>query len=621
MPAWEDWVRQYAGKVPLSDEVKAFRNAAVESVVCHMVNFVMGAAVLESLNSPTSGEKPRCVVVAMDEVGHCHQLVRALCAARGKLVQALSRALGGVAVRLVAIGTGIDSNSAAPGSEPGTYFVERIPANGALWTQIVSSLDQMRNRRVANFLALLSGNSDAMAFAQNSRVASVMFEGAMQLPDGLLESATMSTRCGKSVIPAFLLEVARRYKRLNGARESPPHEISRLHAECARALLFLQRSDRLGEFANGCARGLSALETAVESVVYGFGMLTDQAQWIVAPTAPAGMVTLRTSDTRLLVAPMNQTTKSAERYMLSSSQLALFRFTYGFDMPQPADGDGFEAACVQFLEFVLLGASGCTMGELLEVLGLHVVAPQHGLVLTHTAVRVLQATTMIHPRGELRDCLGLRAEEMPAANEVLVIRNAPRASFADMIVIFPRVGVLLIQNKFYSPATPFGEVDAARELKKMGMALVDECGLRKSEMKASWAEVAEMCDNIPLATASKCFAKFVRGETVRRKELEKYLRKRMVGDDLSVPIETSPLGGLHDCLRSVASCGEDPAKIWMRFCLMTTTARIGTLRSEVLQFHAMRDTLFPIELPTRSKVNYVEVSRFDTAKRSETQQR
>jgi hypothetical protein len=46
-PAWEDWMRQHAGD-------KDRRNAALESVVCHMVNFVMGAAVLESLNSPTS---------------------------------------------------------------------------------------------------------------------------------------------------------------------------------------------------------------------------------------------------------------------------------------------------------------------------------------------------------------------------------------------------------------------------------------------------------------------------------------------------------------------------------------------------------------------------------------
>jgi hypothetical protein len=249
-PAWRRWLQHDAGEVPLSDdEVKALRNAAVVSVVCSLVNRVMGAAALESLNKPTSGEKPRCFVVAIDEVGHCHQLVRALCSVRKQLTLTLSKALGGACVQLVAIGTGIDSNSAAPGSEPGTYFVEHIPANGALWAKIMSSLDAIGSSR-AKFLTLLSGNSDAMAFVQNSRVASVMYENAMKLPPQLLESARMSTRCGKSVIPAFLLEVARRYKMLNGARECLPHHISRLHGDCARALLFLQRPHRLGKAAS-----------------------------------------------------------------------------------------------------------------------------------------------------------------------------------------------------------------------------------------------------------------------------------------------------------------------------------------------------------------------------------
>jgi hypothetical protein len=355
------------------------------------------------------------------------------------------------------------------------------------------------------------------------------------------------------------------------------------------------------------------LEAAVDHLVYGYGMLTDQAQWIVANTASAGFMTLRTLESRALVAPMNQRTKSAQRYMLSSSQLALFRFNYGFDMAQPADGDGFEATCVQFLEFVLLGACGCTMGELLEVLGLQgVVAPQRGLVLNHSTVRVLQATTLIHPRGELREHLGLRAEEMPAAHEVLVIRNAPRASFADVIVIFPRVGVLLIQNKFYTAAKVFEEADATLELEKMGMALVDKSGLRKTTVEVSSTEVlTKLCDDIPLATASKCFPKYVKGQTVSRTKLLEHLKA--LGGAVSVPVEALSLGCLHDCLRSVAACGEDRGKIWVRFCLMTTTERIGTLPSEVLQFHATPDTLFPIELPKRSTANYVEVSRFDTA--------
>jgi hypothetical protein len=359
------------------------------------------------------------------------------------------------------------------------------------------------------------------------------------------------------------------------------------------------------------------LEAAVDHLVYGYGMLTDQAQWIVAEkTASAGFMTLRTFESRALVAPMNQRTKSAQRYMLSSSQLALLRFNYGFEMAQPADGDGFDATCVQFLEFVLLGACGCTMGELVEVLGLHgVVAPQRSAVLTHTAVRVLQATTMIHPCGELLEHLGLRAEEMPAAHEVLVIRNAPRASFANVIVIFPRVGVLLIQNTFYTSAKMFGEADATLELERMGMALVDQCGLRKTTVEVSSVEViTKLCDDIPLATASKCFPQFVTGQTVCRKKLLEHLKA--VGGAVSVPTEALPLGGLHDCLRSVAACGEDHGKIWVRFCLMTTTERIGTLPSEVLQFHATRDTLFPIQLPTRSTANYVEVRRFDMAEHS-----
>jgi hypothetical protein len=408
---------------------------------------------------------------------------------------------------------------------------------------------------IANFLMELDAHPDANAMAQNNRVAAVMYHDARLLPPQLLDCIATSSRCRKSFIPTFLLQVARRYKSLNGAEQCKPHKICQLHSSSARALLFLQR---LGNLSRG--PDLDALDNAVKDLVYGFGILTDQAQWVVASEPPAGHCALRKLPPRLLIAPVNRTTNTLQRYQMSRSQLALFRYNYGFDIAQPADGDGFEVASTQFLEFALLGASGCKMQELLEVLGadpmLEAVKLLGALELTHTRVRVLQASLRIEP-GKV---LGLSAEESPMAHEVLVIRNAPKASFADLIVIFPRMGVLLIQNKFYFK-TKFTYPAAIEELQKMGSDVVNENGLVKAAM-----------DSV-----------------------------------------AAPMHDLHENLRSVAACGEDHPNIWVRFCLMTTKERIHNLPQEVLQFHATKDTLFPIALPQRAVTNFVEVSRFDTA--------
>jgi hypothetical protein len=198
---WRAWVDTH-GKVKPSEQdgtVKKRRNQIVEKRIFSLVKQAIEEDGLRRLTERTAAasEKPSCFIIAIDEVGGDHHLVRALCAAQVALNTTLPRALGGVPVRLIAIGTGIDSSAAAPGSARESYFVQHIPANGQVWDEIMK-VREIPNLVTGNkttvspqwttFFKVLDEHPDAKAMAQNSRVAAIVYEQALTLPHDLLQS-------------------------------------------------------------------------------------------------------------------------------------------------------------------------------------------------------------------------------------------------------------------------------------------------------------------------------------------------------------------------------------------------------------------------------------------------
>jgi hypothetical protein len=606
---------------------KDARNAKAQEVLIAVLKRLLTQEIIDAMRCPSNageGKMPTRLVIVIDEVGKKLQLVRALC------ILATEQLIGlqlGVRTELVAIGTGIDCNLAAPGSHPTTYRIVRLPSKGQVWHQILS-MASSKNVNV-KFLELLGKD---LALAQNSRVAAIAYEQATNFSAALMQNAVDRPRCARLVVPTFLTQVVVDFKGRNGMNPVVLGDILKDYARCANVVLYGQADkDSVLRLARDCA---------TVDLVGVKGVLTDNAFWAATGCNEKNFPKhreLQVVNGQKLLAPYDPVRQVFARFAMSTAQLELFRLHYGFNMSLEG-WEGHELAAMQYLEFLLVGARGVAVDRVLRLLDVSAPSQQRNprgndntggnsnamqskAKLNHKAVRVMHSDQAIAPLFD--SCKNLhcqntldRISQHLLEDEVVIVRNAAKAPFADILVFLPNVGVLLVQNKFYGDATMFTSTDAHIELARMG-AFCDSTTLSRGEVEnivsvLPWDVVQ---DHAPGFVSSEP-RKSGRAPSVKRK----LIAETYFANDNKLPgalkkyimtvaeSDRADLKALHVQLRKCCagltggdkSPGPSSCALWVKFCLMTTKPRVALDLPGVLQFQATPETMSPVKMPNDS---------------------
>jgi hypothetical protein len=320
---------------------------------------------------------------------------------------------------------------------------------------------------------------------------------------------------------------------------------------------------------------------------------------------------------QLLVAPVRN--GCVARYSMSEAQVALFRFLYGFDILPTVTmtscvWEKYEVACLNFLEFALLGSQRADgTDSFLPLLGFPTGTARATCVKSPAPhVWTVRAKRKIEPSSANVDWI----VPLVVKGRAVVVWNAPQASFADIIVILPGEGVLLVQVKCYSDATLLTEYDAQLEMYKMGLHHVDPAA--ESVVTAALCEAisAVQCSSIPE------LSNFQRNGSVRRQDLYRDLRNHAGHRDLckkiKVKLDMKRLPILHEALRKAATISDGAEMPWIKFCLMTTKPSVDGFppSGHAVHFSATSATMLPIPCPLAegsSGVEYEVMCRLNAA--------
>ena len=167
--------------------------------------------------------------------------------------------------------------------------------------------------------------------------------------------------------------------------------------------------------------------------------------------------------------------KARSRYEMSAAQLALCRIGYGVS-PRAPTCDGFEGTVVDFVLFALLAGPPPPQSRLLydDLSDRHpafVLLDQlyEGETVrpAHVTVYQLHVTLDKHADCPLGDVLGVVKQDL-CNNHAVILLNAPKASYADVMVLLPRGRLLLLQCKYYT-ATRLSDTNAKVEYDEMGL--------------------------------------------------------------------------------------------------------------------------------------------------------
>ena len=140
-------------------------------------------------------------------------------------------------------------------------------------------------------------------------------------------------------------------------------------------------------------------------------------------------------------------------------------------MPTP---DGFEYAVANYIALALTACNGLDVTSLYPVISRGFLSAttssytpfKKAAKLDFSGVVVLQSRSPIH-KGSGMDEVAVE-EHFRQQKKALVIVNAPKAEFADIIVAIPMVGLILVQCKYYRDWSKLTAHAAYHELFKMG---------------------------------------------------------------------------------------------------------------------------------------------------------
>ena len=636
-----------------SSEGNDARNAHARGCLIEILEDLLTKELMTAIRDGNYAQRnlPKRFLIVIDEVGEKFHLVRALCKIAAETTLQLDAVFGGLRVDLVAIGTGIDCNVAAPGSHPENYRIVRLPTDGRVWQRIVEMARSSASKSTDVVCRFIEQLGEKLVLAGNSRVAALVYKLARAYSKALLKNAVTRRRCARHVVPTFLTQVVLDFKSRNGMEGADLDDVLRDYMRCAHVILYAQRDD------------ISTMKLAAQSDVVALlrnkGVLTDNAFWSKDGVIGDSKVLQADNDLRLH-APYDAVRGVFSRFAMSAPQLELFRMNYGFNMPL-LDWDGFELAAMQYLEFVLVGARDVELGRVLRLLDLPASgeltpAPDY-LELMDTMnfskVRVLHCAKAIAPvLAPKSDAL---AEEAPTLQcqevldeiaghvrkkEVVIVRNAAMAPFADILVFLPKIGVVLVQNKFYGEGTQFTAEDAEHELVKMGAY----CQL----LELSSAEVASVVSMMPRSTVERLAPKqYTTPKTVKRQAITEAFVKGNVpaglAESIAAGVKKAREGqqlldaqlrrccaghaGVPDVATSSTAPAQPPGgplsadtrpsattttttsgapSPWVKFCLMTTKERVAVGLPGVLQFQATAATMNPVKMPEASAVHLLD---------------
>jgi hypothetical protein len=475
------------------DEGKKARNDAVSTILVNAVERVLNAVFGEGFTAPTTGEMTLAVV--MDEMGGERDFVRGACSMRSDIQVAIATLLGDdgrgrIKVKLVVCGTGTDVLCASPGSLPDSFTVLAMPRNNDMLAVLLGSLQRLATGMTRSKLVkqchdllevALQDDPNLRQLAQNPRYAACLFD---VIATHYSNPPFVNADSARLYVSNMLPYAAYAFKGLNGMLNASADEVQKVH----RAALRLAFG----------GPHVQILDATISELISIKGILVDRAQWVRKAESgafhnpPDGYVQVVFSDplleqgdaepeyrerlenngTYALFAP------KSGRYFFSPAQQVLFRMGYGLSAMMRWSSDEYEHSIAEFLWCALYGLQGKSLGDLLDLL--HRPSGQEQgpkpdwsshrsqalaysavtMCVTHTSeskFRIDADTTA----NDLKD-----VKRLVVNNEAVVIVNAPRASFADIVVVIPLVAVLLVQCKFYKDTTPLTKGMLVVEMKK-----------------------------------------------------------------------------------------------------------------------------------------------------------
>ena len=431
------------------------------------------------------------VIIILDEMGQHPQLARGICAARAAIADEIRAylMLEGKPVNLVCVGTGVEGTDMAPGSEPAYYVLHRIATTTNLWQRWAQEDPQCAELRK---VMAESGawSMLATAMVENARAAALFMDHVSHH----LHLCTTRSSC-LAYLQSAVLETAFAYKKKNGATsivststilEALQYPFHRLTSLADEDLHFARQYGVLTDLAtfeiySPSHKNFKPMKFIVDEAVKYLAKLGGKDFKTEYVDKPAGMV-------------LSIPAKAWSRYEMSAAQLALCRIGYGVS-PRAPTCDGFEGTVVDFVLFALLAGPPPPQSRLL-----HDDADRHpAFVLldqlyegesvrpAHVTVYQLHVTldkqhaaksgskhacqggcgSVSDADCQLDDVLGVVKKDL-CDNHAVILLNAPKASYADAMVLLPRGRLLLLQCKYYT-ATKLTDTNAQVEFDKMGL--------------------------------------------------------------------------------------------------------------------------------------------------------
>ena len=441
------------------------------------------------------------VIIILDEMGEHPQLARGICAARAAIADEIRDYLvlkKGTPVNLVCVGTGVEGTDMAPGSEPAYYALHRITTTTNLWqrwTQTDPEYAELRKVMAESG----AWSMLATAMVENARAAALFKDHVYQH----LHLCTTRSSC-LAYLQSAVLETAFAYKSKNGATritsasamlkalQYPFHRLTSLAERHLRFTSTYGVLTDLATFEEPDHKDFKPVRfVAGEAVNYLWkkkpksGCLLKADNVDVDKPWNTRLVDSRTDMPKALV--LSIPAKAWSRYEMSAAQLALCRIGYGVS-PRAPTCDGFEGTVVDFVLFALLAGppppasrfqydgpsdrhpASMLLDQLYEgetVRPAHVTVYQSHVTLDKQHADSASQGGISHVDRQLNDVLEAVKEDL-RDNHAVILLNAPRASYADVIVLLPRGRLLLLQCKYYT-ARKLSDKDARVEFDKMGL--------------------------------------------------------------------------------------------------------------------------------------------------------
>eukprot|EP00759_Apiculatamorpha_spiralis_P002300 PhF_6_TR10849/c0_g1_i2/m.17547 len=429
---------------------------AIKTVVYSITNLNLSLA--EDVHPLQSTRSLKGLAVIVDEIEMLPQFVRAVCRVADDIKEALAKqfCLAAKQVHLILVGTGADDVNYSIGSIPDRYREFRVP-------NFTKYKEYMEGNDAPHFCEYIESNPSTVALSMRQVVTNARMVACLTHAYKCVAQQVEKLQLNNSVASHIMITAISKFKTMTGLADVSLQEAT---TYCLQSYVVSVKS----------INNRSTLDPHYHKLIATYGILSDSAERVPTKTLLSrydsgydyfsidkdGKAILLQPSVQTLVKnsdPVLRVLKLQPRYVISSVQIVFLRLAYGMLFSYQVGWSVFEQCIDDFLTFaVILNLNEHPLGKLVCSDKCRSVVHLDGeFRLNHRVPTGKQSIARLQQYME-QICKHLED------NNVVIIHNADKASYADTIVLLPGK-VILLQCKHY-PHAELSEEDIIEEMEK-----------------------------------------------------------------------------------------------------------------------------------------------------------